>query len=149
MSQFMDSDEINRGYGGSSQESRESDDYLYSGLSGEKLRRDELGDDSQAQKISAQEELSPLSKALAILAIILSSLGFFLMVAGIVASAIVLKDAHGQQELLAAGVIGLVSSIVVLLICLTFWVIAVITLALQARRARRRTGRAGWRTRYR
>ena len=149
MSQFMDPDEINRGYRGSSQESRESDDYLYSGLPGQKLRRDELGDDSQAQKISAQEELSPLGKALAILAIILSSLGFFLMVAGIVASAIVLKDAHGQQELLAAGVIGLVSSIVVLLVCVAFWVIAVVTLAIRTSRARRRTMRAGLRTRYR
>src|SRR5258708_12273459 len=120
MSQFMDSDEINRGSGGSSQESRESDDYLYSEFSGQKLRRDELGDDSQAQKISAQEELSPLGKALAILAIILSSLGFFLMVAGIVASAIVLKDAHGQQELLPPGAIGLVSPLVYRLTLVSF-----------------------------
>jgi hypothetical protein len=43
MSQFMDPDEINRGYRGSSQESRESDDYLYSELPGQKLRRDEHG----------------------------------------------------------------------------------------------------------
>src|SRR5258708_12766991 len=117
MSQFMDSDEINRGYGGSSQESREGEDYLYSEFCGQKLRRDELGDDSQAQKISAQEELSPLGKALAILAIILSSLGFFLMVAGIVASAIVLKNAHGQQQLPAPALIGLVLSLFLLLMC--------------------------------
>src|SRR5260370_32928279 len=110
MAQFMDSDEINRGYGGSSQESRESDDYLYSEFSGQKLRRDELGDDSQAQKISAQEERSPLGKALAILAIILSSLGFFLMVAGGVWSRSGLKDAQGKQRLRACRAVGAVTS---------------------------------------
>src|SRR5258708_11182183 len=117
MSQFMDSDEINRGYRGSSQESREGEDYLYSEFSGQKLRRDELGDDSQAQKISAQEELSPLGKALAILAIILSSLGYFLMVAGVVAFAMGVKESQGQQRRLAGGGVGLGGSIVRLLVC--------------------------------
>src|SRR6266436_2443068 len=74
------------------------------------------------------------------LLIILSSIGFFFTVAGIVGSAIVLKYAHGQQEILAGGVIGLVSSIVVLLVCVAIFVIAVVALAIRTGRVRGRMG---------
>jgi hypothetical protein len=92
----------------------------------------------QQQKIYPQGERWLDGTALSILAIILSSIGFFLTVASIVASAIVLKYANGQQELLAGGVIGLVSSIIVMLVCVAIFVIAVVTLAIRARRVRRR-----------
>lgn len=94
----------------------------------------------QQQKVYPQEERRLGGTVLAIFAIILSSLGFFLTVAGIVGSAIVLKYAHGQQEVLAGGVLGLVSSILVMLLCIAIFVIAVVTLALRARNLRRRTG---------
>src|SRR5258708_28412988 len=64
----------------------------------------------------------------------------FFTVAGIVGSAIVLKYAHGQQEILAGGVIGLVSSIIVLLVCVAIFVIAVVALAIRTGRVRGRTG---------
>lgn len=85
----------------------------------------------QQQKIYPQEEsgLHGSALALGILAILLSSIGFFLTVAGIVASAIVLKYANGQQEVLVGGVIGLLSSIGVLLVCVAIFVIAVVALA--------------------
>ena len=83
----------------------------------------------EQQKIYPQEERSLHGTALGILAIILSSIGFFLAVAGIVATAIVLQYANGQQEVLAGGVIGLLSSIGVLLVCVAGFVIAVVALA--------------------
>src|SRR6266702_1270210 len=76
----------------------------------------------EQQKIYPQEERSLHGTALGILAIILSSIGFFLAVAGIVASAIVLQYANGQQEVLAGGVIGLLSAIGVLLVCVVGFV---------------------------
>jgi len=72
----------------------------------------------------------------------LSSIGFFLALAGIILSAIALKFANGQQAMLQAGAIGLVSSIVVMLACIAIFVIAVITLAMRLRRERGWTGRA-------
>jgi hypothetical protein len=90
----------------------------------------------QQQKIYPQEELRLGRTTLGIFAIVLSSIGFFLTVAGIVASAIVLKYAPGQQEILAGGVIGLVSSIIAMLAFVAIFVIAVITLALRTRRVR-------------
>ncbi len=96
------------------------------------------GDDSQ-QKIYPQQTWPSRGKVFGILAIVLSSLGFFITIAGIVVSAIVLKYAHGRQEWLAAGVIGLVSSIVVMLVCIAIFVIAVVVLALRGRRGRRWT----------
>jgi len=96
------------------------------------------GDDSQ-QKIYPQQTWSQRGKVPGILAIVLSSTGFFIAVAGIVVSAIVLQYAHGQQGWLAGGVIGLVGSIVVMLVCIAIFVIAVVVLALQARRGRRWT----------
>ena len=73
-----------------------------------------------------------------IFAIILSSIGFFLTVAGIVASAIVLQFANGRQVVLVGGVIGLLSSIGAMLMCVAIFVIAVVTLALRTRRVRGR-----------
>lgn len=92
----------------------------------------------QQQKIYPAEERRLYGKAFWIFSVVLSSIGFFLTVAGIVASAIVLKYANGHAELLAGGVIGLLSSIGAMLICIAIFVIAVIALALAAQRGRRR-----------
>src|SRR5690348_11840460 len=70
----------------------------------------------QQQKIYPQMGRS-LDKAFWIITIVLSSVGFFFTIVGIVASAIVLKYANGQAELLTGGVIGLISSIMALLVC--------------------------------
>jgi hypothetical protein len=102
------------------------------------------GDDYQEQKIYPQEDLSWRGKALSIMMIILSSIGFFPSVAGIVASALVLKYAKGQEVLMVAGVLGLVSAILVMLVCITIFVIAVVALILRSSSTRRRTVRAGW-----
>jgi membrane protein implicated in regulation of membrane protease activity len=74
-------------------------------------------------------------------------IGFFLSLAGIVASAVVLKFANGQQALIAGGVVGLVSSILVLLVFVAIFVVAVITLARPyvLRGLRRTPGRSRWR----
>jgi hypothetical protein len=90
------------------------------------------------QKIYPQEERWLNGTALGIFAIILSSIGFFLTVAGIVASAIVLQFANGRQVVLVGGVIGLLSSIGAMLMCVAIFVIAVVTLALRTRRVRGR-----------
>jgi hypothetical protein len=92
----------------------------------------------QEQKIYPQKSRWLDGTALAIFAIIFSSIGFFFTVAGIVASAIVLQFGHAQQAVLAGGIIGLLSSIVAMLMCIGIFVIAVITLALRSRRVRRR-----------
>ena len=93
----------------------------------------------QQQKIHPLAELSLRAKVLWIIVTILSSLGFFLSVAGIVAAAIVLQYANGQQAVLVGGIIGLISSIGVLLVCVAMFVIAVVTLAGRARRRLRWT----------
>ena len=93
----------------------------------------------QKQKIYPQEERWLNGTALGIFAIILSSIDFFLTVAGIVASAIVLQFANGRQAVLVGGVIGLLSSIGAMLMCVAIFVIAVVTLALRTRRVRGRT----------
>ncbi len=92
----------------------------------------------QQQKIYPQAEQRLNVTFLGIFAIILSSVGFFLTVAGIVASAIVLKYANGQQAFLAGGVIGLLSSIGAMLMCVAIFVVSVVVLALRARRVRSR-----------
>src|SRR6266705_5892775 len=92
----------------------------------------------QQQKIYPQEEQRLGGIALGIFAIILSSIGFFLTVAGIVASAIVLQFGHGLQAVLVGGIIGLLSSIGAMLMCVAIFVISVVVLALRARRVRRR-----------
>ena len=94
----------------------------------------------QQQKIYPQEERWLNGTAFSIFAIILSSIGFFLAVAGIVGSSIVLEYVNGQQAILAGGVIGLVSSIVVLLVCVAIFVIAVVALAIRTGRVRGRMG---------
>jgi hypothetical protein len=92
----------------------------------------------QEQKIYPQKSRWLDGTALAIFAIIFSSIGFFFTVAGVVASAIVLQFGHAQQAVLAGGIIGLISSIVAMLMCIGIFVIAVVTLALRSRRVRRR-----------
>jgi hypothetical protein len=92
----------------------------------------------QEQKIYPQKSRWLDGTALAIFAIIFSSIGFFLTVTGIVASAIVLQFGHTQQAVLVGGVLGLLSSIGAMLMCIAIFVFAVVTLALRARRARRR-----------
>ena len=83
----------------------------------------------QQQKIYPQEERSLGATVLGILAIIFSSIAFAFAVVGIVGSAIVLKYAHGQVEILTGGGLGLASSIIVLLTSIASFVIAVIALA--------------------
>ena len=92
----------------------------------------------QEQKIYPQNSRWLDGTALAIFAIIFSSIGFFLTVAGIVASAIVLQFGHAQQAVLAGGIIGLLSSIGAMLMCIAIFVFAVVTLTLRARRVRGR-----------
>ena len=95
-------------------------------------------DSEQEQKIYPQKSRWLNGTVLAIFAIIFSSIGFFLTVTGIVASAIVLQFGHAQQAILAGGLIGLLSSIGAMLMCIAIFVFAVVTLALRARRARGR-----------
>ena len=92
----------------------------------------------QEQKIYPQKSRWLDGTALAIFAIIFSSIGFFLTVAGIVASAIVLQFGHEQQAVLAGGIIGLLSSIGAMLMCIAIFVFAVVTLALRSKRVRGR-----------
>ena len=92
----------------------------------------------QEQKIYPQKSRWLDGIALAIFALIFSSIGFFLTVASIVASAIVLQFGHTQQAVLVGGVLGLLSSIGAMLICVAIFVISVVILALRARRVRRR-----------
>jgi ferric-dicitrate binding protein FerR (iron transport regulator) len=105
---------------------------------------------AQDQPISVQMRRVPRVNALGLTTIIVAAIGFFLAVAGIVVSALVLQSARGQESRLALGGIGLGGSIVVLLVCVALFVIAVVALALRARRgpamrARgRRWRRRGW-----
>src|SRR6516162_4601417 len=92
----------------------------------------------QEQKIYPQKSRWLNGTALGIFAIILSSIGFFLTVAGIVASAIVLQYADGQQAVLVGGLIGLLSSIGSMLMCVAIFVVSVVVLALRTRRVRPR-----------
>ncbi len=92
----------------------------------------------QEQKIYPQTSRWLNGTVLAIFAIICSSIGFFLTVAGIVGSAIVLQYGHALQAVLAGGIIGLLSSIGAMLMCIAIFVFAVVTLAFRARRMRGR-----------
>jgi hypothetical protein len=98
----------------------------YSGVDGPK----------QQEKIYPQIQ-QRLHKALWIFTVTLSSIGFFFTVAGIVSSAIVLKYANEQAALLAGGVIGLISSIVAMLVCVLIFVMAVVALAGRIKRDHR------------
>ncbi len=108
------------------------------GYSGDTVDNTEAYESEQEQKIYPQTSRWLNGTALAIFAIIFSSIGFFLTVTGIVASAIVLQYGNAQQAVLAGGIIGLLSSIGAMLMCIAIFVFAVVTLALRARRMRGR-----------
>jgi hypothetical protein len=108
------------------------------GYSGDNINYTGSYESEQKQKIYPQEERWLNGTAFGIFAIILSSIGFFLTVAGIVTSAIILQFANGRQVVLVGGVIGLLSSIGAMLICVAIFVISVVILALRARRVRGR-----------
>jgi hypothetical protein len=108
------------------------------GYSADSIHYSEENDSDQEQKIYPQKSRWSDGTALAIFAIIFSSIGFFLTVTGIVASAIVLQYGHTQQAVLAGGIIGLLSSIGAMLMCIAIFVFAVVTLALRSRRVRGR-----------
>ena len=108
------------------------------GYSADSVDYSEEYESEQEQKIYPQKSRWLDGTALAIFAIIFSSIGFFLTVAGIVASAIVLQFGNTQQAVLAGGIIGLLSSIGAMLMCTAIFVIAVVTLSLRARRVRGR-----------
>ncbi len=105
------------------------------------------GGDYQEQKIYPQEQVSSQRNARSAIGIMLSSIGFFLALAGIILSAFALQFANGKLAMLQAGVIGLVSSIVVMLTCIAVFVVAVVTLVMRLRRERGWTGHAFGRVR--
>ena len=107
------------------------------GYSANQAEYSEAYETEQEQKIYPQTSRWLDGTALAIFAIIFSSIGFFLTVTGIVASAIVLQYGHTQEAVLAGGIIGLLSSIGAMLMCIAIFVFAVVTLALRARRHHR------------
>jgi hypothetical protein len=94
--------------------------------------------DYQGQKIYPQPRQSQRGKVLAILGIIFSSIGFFVTLAGIIISALVLQFSDGREAWQMGGGIGLAASILGMLVCIAIFVISVVWLALRARRARRR-----------
>jgi hypothetical protein len=108
-----------------------------------------MNESEPEQKIYPQDEPEQRGSGtlLGIAAILLSSLGFFITLAGIVGSAVVLKFANGQQALVAGGVIGLVSAILALLVFVAIFVIAVVALARPyvAKGLKRPRGRLRWR----
>jgi len=108
------------------------------GYSADSVHSSGENESEQEQKIYPQKSRWLDGTALAIFALIFSSIGFFLTVTGIVASAIVLQFGHAQQAILVGGLIGLLSSIGAMLMCIAIFVFAVVTLALRARRARGR-----------
>jgi hypothetical protein len=116
----------------------QTDQEYSKGYSSERDDSTEDYESEQEQKIYPQTSRWLNGTALAIFAIIFSSMGFFLTVAGIVASSIVLQYGHDLQAVLAGGIIGLLSSIGAMLMCIAIFVFAVVTLALRARRARGR-----------
>lgn len=85
----------------------------------------------------AQAERRRRGAALSLLAMsILAGVGFSFAVAGIIGAALALQAAKGQAEALAGGGLGLVGSIGALLVCVTIFVLCVVTVALPARRGR-------------
>jgi hypothetical protein len=106
-----------------------------------------IGNSYQGQKLHLGEGLNARGKTFSIITIILSSVLLGLTIVGIVASSLVLKNADGQQ-LLAAGVMGLVSSIVALLASVTIFVLAVVDLAIRTAHVGRRSGRMRMGSRY-
>src|SRR5437879_12699684 len=76
----------------------------------------------QEQKIYPQKSRWLDGTALAIYAIIFSSIGFFLTLAGIVAAAIVLQFGHAQKAVMDGGIFGLLSSFVDLIMSFVIFV---------------------------
>jgi hypothetical protein len=121
------------------EQQRQSSQQYSEGYNGDRVQHSsEEYESEQEQKIYPRKSRWLDGTALAIFAIIFSSIGFFLTVTGIVASAIVLQYGHEQQAVLAGGIIGLLSSIGAMLMCIGIFVFAVVTLALRARRVRGR-----------
>ena len=94
--------------------------------------------DYQGQKIYPQARPSQHGKVLATLGIIFSSIGFFVTLAGIIISSLVLQYSDGRHVWLMGGGIGLAASILGMLVCIAIFVFSVVWLALRSRRARRR-----------
>src|SRR5512135_2928448 len=94
------------------------------GYKGDNVQYSEDYESEQEQKIYPQKSRWLDGTALAIFAIIFSSIGFFLTVAGIVASAIVLQCGHELQAVQVGGIIGLLSSIGAMLMCIAIFVFA-------------------------
>jgi hypothetical protein len=81
-------------------------------------------------KINIQEpEQRRAMRAPDIRAILFSSICFFLAIAGVIASGVVLQHANGPQALQVGGVIGLFSSTLIALVCAASVAITVVSLA--------------------
>lgn len=93
------------------------------------------------EKIDPRQKRKQRSKVPFILLIIFSSIGFGLSVTGIVLSSLALQHARQYEASMTPGVIGLVSSIIVMVACILLFVLAVVVLSLRA-------GRAAMRRRY-
>jgi hypothetical protein len=90
----------------------------------------------QQQKIYPHTEQGS-HKTFWAITILLASMGFLFTITGIIASSLVLEYTNGPGPLIAGGVIGLVSSILALLICIGIFVIAVVALAGRIKRGRK------------
>lgn len=94
--------------------------------------------DYQAQKIYPQPEQRQRGKMFAILGIVFSSIGFFLMLTGIILSSLVLHFADGRHIWLVGGTIGLIVSILLMLVCIAIFVLSIVWLALRTTRTQLR-----------
>ena len=97
-----------------------------------------MNEQEQGQKVYPQKERQQVGKVIGIIAIVLSSVGFFLSLAGIIISSLVLHYAGGREVWLTGGVIGLVASILIMVACIIIFVFAVVALAIRSGRIRRR-----------
>ncbi|HEV2579550.1 MAG TPA: hypothetical protein VGT44_01760 [Ktedonobacteraceae bacterium] len=95
-------------------------------------------DSAQQQKIYPQEERGLMGTAAAIVTIVLSSIGFGAAIVGIVGASIVLYYSGGQHYMLVGGIMGLVSSILLLILMIALFVVNVVTLARWQMRSRPR-----------
>jgi ABC-type Fe3+ transport system permease subunit len=97
-----------------------------------------MSEQEQGQKVYPEKERRQVGKVIGIIAIVLSSVGFFLSLAGIIISSLVLHYANGREVWLTGGVVGLVASILIMVACTVCFVFAVVALAIRSRRIRRR-----------
>jgi hypothetical protein len=95
-------------------------------------------EDDRQQKIYPRTRHTGRGNIPGLVAIVLSSLGFCVAIAGIIVSAIVLRYGHAAMRV--GGALGLAGSILGLLVCIAVFVISVIFLTLRARRLGRRFG---------